>query len=770
MNSFRLKSYLTFLGRNKGYTAINLFGFSVALMFVILLGIYSLRENSVDRFHAKKDRIFALTSPSEGMMMNHWGGLIASELSARYPEIEAATRLYKESQAVDTPQGKIGAEVLTADSTFFNIFSFTLLQGLPEEQLRTKNEVTLTRSFAMKLFGRVDVVGEGITMAGEPYVISGVAEDFENSHIPNPDIVARMEALRGGYGIDHNQSANFPTYVMLHEGADLSPRLGEMADHLKSYYWIFENGLSDEVRLEPLTESYFGSAMYNGHILRGNSRTLLRVLMAVALIVLLFAVINYVNLSVAQSGFRAREAATRRLLGGTRGGLIGGFLVESLFFLSTAFAVALFFAALVEAPFNQLMQSEISVASLFSGYAWTTMIAFVVILGLISGIFPAIVVSRYQPIEVVRGELTRKTRMIYSKLLIGLQFCLTIVLIGCTLIVGRQVHYMRTTPLGFDKEQLIFLENVTPRDQLPGLREHLLRVPGVEVVSFTAGSPFDGGNNMTVTYDDGQVISFQQFIVDTFFMDMMKLEVLSRTGFAGDSAMWINQQAVRELDDKLTGDHFQMYKREVVAGVLKDFPIGSLQQAIPPVVIRVKRSLQTWNILVKINSSDPAATFEAVQAAYTDYNGGEPFEAEFADARIDKWYEQWRRVGAMIGAFCLIAILISAMGLLAMATYFMRQRQREIAVRKVFGSTNDEVLGRLIFGYLRIVAVAFVVAVPVIWMFARGWLQLFAHRISPGWLVFVLCGLIAGAIALAAVYWQSRRATNANPVETLHKG
>ena len=255
MNSFRLKSYLTFLGRNKGYTAINLFGFSVALMLVILLGLYSLRESSVDRFHAKKDRIYALIMPEEGRTLNHWGGLIASELSARYPEIEAATRLYKEKQSVDTPQGKIGAEVLTADSTFFTIFSFALLDGDPAAQLRTKNEVTLTRSFAMKVFGRVDVVGEGITMASEPYVITGVAEDFENSHIQNPDIVARMEALQGGYGLDHNQSANFPTYVLLHEGADLHPRLDEMAEHLKSYYWIYKEGMADEVRLEPLTES-----------------------------------------------------------------------------------------------------------------------------------------------------------------------------------------------------------------------------------------------------------------------------------------------------------------------------------------------------------------------------------------------------------------------------------------------------------------------------------------------------------------------------------
>ncbi len=785
---FSLKSYFNFLSRNKAYTAINLIGFSVALMFVILLGLYVAQESRADDFHENGERIFRLLD-EEGMSRT-WAIPVGDDIANRYPEIEKFTYLWVAKASV-APAVNAGSwdgfrcDAIVADSTFFSMFSYPLIAGDRSKQLRTGTDVVISEELAKRLFvSPQEAVGQPILIDTQPHIVTGVVGDFGKSHLLSPGVIVDFRNHAGDWYFSDEgryRAAQFELYVQLHKEADLQSRTGEMADWLRTFFWLYKDGQAKDVVLEPLKHSYFNAKANTG---RTGDKGLIWVLTMATLTILLFALINYVNLSVALSGFRAKEAATRRLLGGTKWQLFGNYIIESAIFCLVAFIIAFLLAGLLEGTFNRVMMSDIAVSqALANPGVLAVCVGLVAVLGAVAGVFPAMVVSRYKPIEVVRGELTRKTKMTYSRLFIGLQFLLTIVLIASGITIRQQTEYMLNKDLGFDKEQLIWMENTIFAENVPALRDRLMQVPGVKMVAFSLGDPITGGNNLNfIRQEEGQTYTFRQFWGDEKFLEIFDMEVASRTGNNADSAIWINQTMQRMLEMSDTDDKlpFAVGDMEAVRGVLKDFHVNDLTQEIRPVTILQLQDHNgeylghPWEIFVKIEPSDPqaaTATFEAVKKAHLDFNGGvKPFESRFVDQMINQWYEGQKRTATMVGWFSILAIILSAMGLVAMATYFMRQRAREIAVRKVFGATSGEVLERLVMSFLRIVLVAFVLSVPIIWWMMREWLTAFAYRIPLGWTIFALAGLTAGVIAVGSVLWQAARAANTNPVKTLHKG
>lgn len=770
MSSFRLKTWFTFLDRNMGFTIINLTGFSVSLMFVILSSLYLRQEFNVDKFHEKRDRLFVLTSEDA----RNWAVRVLPDLKERFPEIESYAVVSQRDLTLDTGTEKTKIEAFTATQDFFHMFSFPFVEGDPDNQLRNPNDITLTESFARRLFGDEPAIGKSLNLDGEEFTITGVARDFEKTHFVNHDMIVRLDKV-DHWRAEHYGNASFLAYVLIRENADFHSRLDDAAQFLKGHWWLYRNGLSKEVRLLPIDQAYYYEKGRWGEV-KANSKRFLLILGATSLIVLLFAVINYANLSTAQSGFRAREAASRRLFGGTRRGLFLGYITESVCFCTGAFLIAFLLASMVQPAFNDLMQSNISVVGQLTPAFVLVCLIFIIVVGVISGIAPALIISRHKPIEVVKGEFTRKTKMTYSRLFIGFQFCLTIVLVGCMITIMRQTDYLRKMPVGYDRGQLLYMGNTLRNDRLPGLRERLMQVPGVELVSFTAGSPVDGGNNQTIYYDDTKTsVSFQVFEVDSCFFPMMDFEMVRLTGVKSDDAVWINETAARAMDILESGDTFKMIDMLSVAGIVKDFHYYDMINDIKPLIIRVV-SADTegrwngdgfWNILVKINSGDHAETFRLVREAYLEYNGGLPFDIAFADQTFSEFYEKEDRTFTIIAWFSILAIVISSLGLLAMATYFVRQRSQDIAIRKVFGSDNRQMFERLIWNFLKIVAVSFAIAVPVIWFVMSEWLKGYAYRIALGWTIFALAGFVVFAIAFAAISGQIIRAANANPVDAL---
>ncbi len=766
MGAFRFKSYFTFLGRNKLYTAINLFGFAVSLAVVILLGLYVKGELSVDRFHKDYDQIFLLGAEKSELFQT-LPGPMAHDLKAQFPEIDQLARVMYNSATATYRQQSSEETTLYTDPSFFGVFSFPLVEGEPLGQLKAANEVAISRSLATRLFGGEKALYQTIDIGGAPYVVTGVVEDFSNTHLAAPGIILRVENLSADM-YDSYSAFQFYFYVKQAPGSDLAAKMDGISAFMKELCRS-KNAPTPELRLVPLADNYFdaGSTPNWGH--RGNDRAFIGVLLAAMISLWLFAMINYINLSVAQSGIRAREAATRRLLGSSRGSLVGSYIAESTLFCAFAFLLGMALASAAEPLFNKLFNASTRVAELLTWPVWPLFLAGIALMGVLSGIIPATVVARYQPIDVVRGLLTRKTRQGYARVFICLQYTITIILIASTLTIMRQTRFMRHSNPGFDRENVMVVNRPVNGTQVDALRGKLLLIPGVGQVAFSrGGTPIQPQMHLitNVPEIDGS-FTYWEFTVDSLYMDLLGIRTVHESGVRQPDAIWLNQTAARALG---IDDQAVTAMDKPLAGIVQDFHFADFTKPIEPAVFRrLPQGERAGNVTVKIAGDDPGATYREVMAVYKEFFGEEPRSATFMDEATVKWYDKQQRTYTIIGSFALIAVVIAALGMLAMATYYLRQRTAEIAIRKVFGSTDGEVLRRVVLSFMRMVLVAFVLAIPVIWYAMEKWLAGYAYHIPLGWTTFALAGVIAFAVAFAAVFWQSWTATRANPVDSLRK-
>lgn len=768
---FHIKSFLNFLKRNKLFTAINVVGFAISIMFIILLGIYIEHEYSVDSFHPAGDRTYRLVSKE----LATYPAFAGPDIENRYPEIENMVRVYGAELNVRDEKDEIFSEkILFADSTFFSVFGFQFVEGNRDNPMPTPQDVVITESFARKLFGTSPALGKTIRMfENQSYIVNGVVKDFENTHLKNPAMVMPIPNLDhiSPILLGHAGYSAFTIYLVARPGADLAAKMPEMAEYFRGNqrYLAFHMGTTSDPALEPIREVYFSDKRASDFI-RSNDPKFLSVLAVTALLILVFAVINYINLSVAQAGFRAKEAAIRRLLGGSRWQQFGGFIVESVIFCFASLLIGLVLAVTAQPWFRQVMQTDSSIAD---GLTWAhagLALGGVLVLGFLSGCIPAFVITGFKPIEVVRGTFRRKTKMVYSKVLIAFQYCITIALVGCTVTIIRQVDYMQTSDPGFDRENIIRCRNPVVSPELyAGFRDRLMAVPGVLEVSFAQTSPENGGNFITFPDDEGVTRNIVEFTGDTAYMGMMGFEVLSRTGVQDADAVWLNETAWKSLGlaDNATEYKCQAYPFKI-RGTVRDFRyIDFTKPTGAAVIAPLSESSSARLVLVKVSGGDPFGAMERVQKVYNRQAGGNLFDGQFLDQRVEQMYENQTRLSAILGALSTLAIVISALGMLAMSTYFIRQRSQEVAVRKVFGASNPEMLRLLMANFLKLVAVAFVIAVPVIWYLMREWLAGYAYRIPLSWTIFLTAGVLVGAVAVLTVLWQLLRAIHADPVASL---
>ncbi len=780
---FHLRSFLKFLGRNKLYTAINVFGLSLSLMFVILIADYTIRQFSTDRQHLLGDRIAVLAN--EEIVGTAYK--IADRLLSRYPEIEKTCGTAFQKTNIQVGEQKFSPKVLFADTTFFDMFSFRLTEGDRREALGSRDNVIVTASFARNLFGTRNPIGQTVrfTSFNEPkeMVVSAVVEDFDNSVFPKDiDMVMRMENI-GDYNSSMvsdnlNNAGSCYLFILSRPGADLSRKTDDMKEYFKEFFWPYVFNSWTEVRLIPLRELYFASN--NRGELSHGSKSFVAILISVGLAILFFAVVNYINLSVAQAGFRAKEMATRRLLGSSRGELFLRLIIESTLVCAVAFVMGLLLAVMVEPWANDLLHSNMNILKDIDGRVLAAAVALLVLLGTVSGAAPASVISNFQPIDVVKGTFRRRTNMVYSKVLIVIQNVVTIVLIACSLVVAAQIRHLMKAPLGFNTQDILEIETGQFRGygQIQAFRDRLLELPYVERVGMSQGTPLGGSNNNTISYGPDRMISFQEFVGDSTFFDIYGMRV-KRDNRLAEASWFFNEAAFRQADLpedspvlKLGADYDQVY---TVGGVYHDFRIGSILRDQSAAMIRnvlnfdlCYKSYYPWSMSVK-TTGDMAAAYEGIRAVAEEVSGGEEFRGKYVEQRIYDQFELERRMAQIVGIFTLIAIVISVLGLLAMSTYFIQQRSMEIAVRKVFGSTSGEVLSRLVGNFLRQVLVALVIAVPLIWYIGSWWLGHYVYRISLSPLFFLAAGAFSVLVALVTVFWQSRRAANTNPVVSIKR-
>lgn len=786
------RSFFNFLGRNKLYTCINIFGLSVSLMFVILIADYTLRQFTHDNYHSKGDRIYAIGTEAS---MNS-GYYLQKYLLDRYPEIESTCAISASGQCTDDTQpveigsNKFAATIMYADTTFFRMFGFELAEGDREHVLASRDNVVLSESFARKVFGPTfNPLGQTVRVVdngedSENYIVSGIVRDIDRSVIPNMDIIMRAERLCDLNGANDEHMSNCgaaTTFILVKQGADLEAKIPDMEAYFKEMYWPYQGNLVSKVSLTPLREVYF-SEINNVYSLQSGSWAFVMILFGVGAVILLFAVMNYINLTVAQTGFRAKEMASRRLLGASQGEIVLKLILESTVMCAAAFVVAFFLALAVEPYAVGLLEAKLDIMDDLTLAVAGCYAVFIIVLGVIAGIIPAVIVSRFKPIDVVRGAFRRRTKMVYSRVLIAVQNVVTIVMLATALTISLQIRHLVKSPLGYNTEDILDVstDNFSSMSQLRQFREELLRESCVEAVGMGLGTPHNRGNNYTMQYGPDRMVSFQVFIGDSTYFHILGLERIADYHLNTDveRAWFVNEYALRAMelpadapDFKLGRDMNQTWH---LSGIYRDFTVGSVLDEPTAVLMRYVPSAEKfldeyapWNILIKTNG-DHAVAYNTVRKVFEHATDGAVFSgAKYVEQQLEEDYAEQRRILKIVTIFTLVAIFISALGLLAMSTYYIQQKEQEVAVRKVFGSTRREVLERLVGSFMRLVAVAFVLAVPVAWWLLSRWLQEYSVHISLSPLIFIAAGAFAAVVAFVAVFWQSSRAANANPIDSI---
>lgn len=770
MSSFKFKPFIKHLMHNKQFTFVSIIGFSIALTFVFLLSAYIKQELSVDHFQKNKDRIYRIANETGSDFCPPFGKWL-KELS---PEIESYTRLFNNRAIIsDTKGEKYQLNYLLADSSFFHIFSYPFVEGNPENALSSKNNIVLSKSFANKVFPGESPIGQVMKIDQQAFTVSAVIEDFgSNTQLRPCDAILDFRNLADFWGspklMDNWGNCSFRYYVMAKENTNLPDKESLVLEQCKEHFWLYKREYAKEFKFEKLTDAYFSNYNSGSGKIRQNSKTFVTILFSIVVFILILSIINNVNLSIAQTTFRAKEIAIKKLMGGTRAGLFSQLITESIVLTFFSTVIGFFLALISVSWFNKLVDTRLDLIQMLTPDLLLAIIAMLVFIGCISGIFPAMILSGFNPLDVIKGNFRRVTKGTYTKVLISFQYVVVMVLLISTFTVFKQANYLINYNLGFNKDNVVIIENTLSADKKASLKNEWLNIPGVDDVSFVAGSPFDGGNNHSFSYK-GEPISFQKFLVDSSFFKMLEIK-FTPTGVAySDDAIYINKTAVRKLQLDSLPVSFDFYSEQVpVIGVLKDFHFLNLHSDLGMLIIgKLKKEDVPWQILIKVSGTNQHNTLERIRQVYSDISGGEPVDIRFADDEINSWYHKEENEAEIIAVFAFLSIILSVMGLMAISSYFIQQRVKEIGIRKVNGATISQVTWMLNWAFLKWVMVAMLVAVPLSYYLVNRWLEGFVYRISIPWEIFILAMLFSFVVALLTISLQTISAARKNPVKSL---
>ena len=775
-----MNSFLNFLKRNKLYALINLLGLTISMAFVLLLAVYVQRQLSTDAFQKNADRIYVITN-EESVNMGYW---LDKHLRGQFPEIEKSTCVANVSIASEY---KIDGETvygntIAVDSCFFEMFSYDLVKGSKDDWRISGDRCMVSEEFANAHFGDKDPVGRQMSISDEgesyPLTVCGVFKDFGNSILKMPDVMIRGDIITK---INHSHdeymsnAAAGVTFVMTYPGADLMARHDDILNWCEENFWIYKHKY-DEIRIIPLRDMYFlnnGNYDWTGALNFGD-RSFVNLLLAMCLMLLLFAILNYVNLSTALIGFRAKEMATRRLVGATKTGIFMKMIGESTLLCAVAIGLAILLAEALSPAATRVLDYQISIFGAVSLVNILVVIALMVILGFIAGIVPALLIQKAQPIEIVRGSLRLKTKTVYSRIIITLQNVITVVMLVAALTMYLQIRNLITADLGYNTKDILVIGNAYGQlGEIRPLLEAYRAEPFVEDVGQGDGIPLQGTNNWTMELGNGNWVSFQQIQGDQHYFDILGIRVKQDNQLA-NPAYWLNEYAFKEIGIDESATEFDAAQNGTfkIGGIYYDFKIRPLeaQQSSALIYNRGEDWDENWpwTILVKV-SGDHKEAYARLEKVTNEVMPGKLFGANYIEEMIDNCFVDESRILRIVLIFTLLSMLVSGLGLFAMSSYYMQQQRRSVAVKKVFGADYNGVLHELVLSFMKMVGVAFVIGIPVAWLVVHRWLEGYSHRISLSWWIFVLAGLIVVLMAFIAVIWQSVKTARTNPATVLKK-
>ena len=792
-----MKYFFRFLRNNPLYAVINVVGLALSLMFVILIGDYTYRQFSIDKWHKNHERIYVLGTNDN---LLSWPDC-AHSLKDRYPEVEDACCVYMhngkikhEDRIYEESQGDNAGNIMLADSNFFRFFDFKMVQGDWETALDSPEKCVVTESLAKTLFPDGNALGQSLQIEGTRYVfvsdengdpydsslvytVSGVIKDLDKTVLLNETaVIANLERAPQvlGYRLRNDLMASGPlgstlSFVMMRPGANLNDKIDNLTAYCKESIPMLNFYGDTKAALIPLDGLMF-APQNTGAGLQTGDKSLLGILLAVVLAILMFAVTNYINLTVANTGFRAKEMATRRLLGSNGLGISLELIGESTLMVFISFIIGGALALLLEDKMAVLFKGKIDILKDINFSTASVSLLFIVMTGIISGIMPTVQLSKYKPIDVVKGSFRYHSKMVLSRIFIILQNVITMTMMTATMTILLQMDHLVKAPLGYNTENIIRISSDNPEV----MRNTLKGQPFIQGIGSFSGTSLDGNyRSMSPRTDkDNKNLLVYLTTWDKEFIDIMGINLLKDNHLSGD-VKYINEELAGKLglkDDETEISWGDDKGTTQVAGIFSNFHMTNVLEPYQPFIITVKDTdeIEDPNFMVKTDGSPDAwkklcDLVKEVDGTSEDID----WKVQSVDATVSTSLEEEKNTMRIVGIFTGVAVLISILGFIGMSLFFIRQRRKEIGVRRIMGSTTNEVLSLLLTKFCAPLLVSFIFAVPLSWFIMDKWLEGFSYRIGLNLWIFIASGAVSLLIAIISIFFQTLHAAHSNPADAI---
>ncbi|MEX2233806.1 MAG: ABC transporter permease [Cyclobacteriaceae bacterium] len=767
--------------RQKFYSLLNIFGLATGMATVILILLYVLDETSYDRFHSQEKDLYRVVenqfySGQPVFPVAVTPGPLSDALKTEFPEVQQATRVHFGWNAFQHGEARFDDRGIYVDQDFLRMFDFPFLKGDTATALKGINSVILTEELAEKLFGSDEAVGKTLKVNRErELLVTGVIKNIpQNTHLqfnfmmPMAQRLLEVEAFRDNWG-----SNGLYTYVKLVAGASPEALNTKIQHFLKTK---IEKSIT-ELYLQPVSDVHLGEVSFVADLGGKGNKQYVRIFSVVAAFILLIACINFMNLSTARAIKRAKEVGLRKTIGAFRHQLVFQFLGESVMVALVAMGISLLLVDLLLSPFNTLTQKSLIIdyTNLSPRGIIPICLAATLVTGLLAGSYPALFLSSFQPAHVLKGGAGGKAAGgLCRKVLVVLQFSISIVMICGTMVISSQMEFIRNKNLGWERDNMLLIHNA---QNYRALKTQLGGYSQIKGVSATSQHPSSVENSTSGIQWKGKseddVVLFHVQGVDYDYIETMKMQMLSGRTFSksspGDTlSVIINEEAMKVLGfENPLGERLSSGDDEVftVIGVVKDFHFKSVHDKIEPLLLYIERE-DFSNVLVRLEGN-PVEAVEHIEKEWKTANPDQLFSYSFLNEDFDNLYRSESQTGTIFRYFSVLAIIISCLGLFGLAAYTVEQKNKEYGIRKIFGASVSRLFYIASRDFLLLVVIAFFISVPVAWFWMSHWLSGFAYHVELSWIVFVTSGVLAIVIGMLTVSYQAGKVGFINPARVL---
>ncbi|WP_040496708.1 ABC transporter permease [Fulvivirga imtechensis] len=767
--------------KNKGYTILNLIGLVAGLVSFLLISVWVDYEKSVDKFHEKDERLYRVLRN-----VNHEDGRLESDfvmskpladaLEADYPEIDQTVLVFWEEEVLFRHEGKLVKDQgFYAGKNFFQVFSFDLIKGDAATALEGMYSIVISESLSNKIFGTVNSLGNTIEIKDYGnFEVTGVSKDVPDNSTLKFDYVIPLEHyVKDNDWVHAWDNYGFKLYATQKEG--IAPEV--ISDKIKGTTKRYQPESKDEIFLQKFSDAYLISDFENGKPSGGRIEQV-RLIRAIGLFMLIISGINFINLSTALAIRRAKEVGIRKVMGVTRGFLVMQFLFETSLVVLIAILIANAMAVGLLPYFNQLTETAL-VINYTNPDFWILVFSLWIIMTLLAGLYPAIILSGFNPVKILKGHSSQsRSNERLRRVLVVIQFSISVILVVGTFVIFKQNNYITSKDLGIEKNNIIQVPiEGEIKQNYNTIKQQLLANSSIKSVTATGQNPLEvtsrisgvnwSGKNPNEEIIFGMITADYDFL-ETFKIPLKEGRAFSRKFPADSSNFIVNEMAAEIMGfDDIVGESLQFGEENgVVVGVIKDFYNATLYSPIKPLIIRLNPQ-QTDRVFIRATTSDIQSVLGNVQQVFEAYNSEFPFQYSFLDENFERRYRREQVTSKLIQSFTIVIILISCLGLFSLSTYVAEKRSKEVGIRKVLGASVTSISLLMSGGFVKLVLISYIIAVPVSYYLVDSYLDKFAYRIDIGIDIYLLTAVIALLISVLTTGYQSIRSANINPVKVL---